>query len=221
MTIGTKPQRHNRRPEWLLPAGLTALVAIPVIAGGWRISQLVRGAVITPDNARFFASPVPVVVHIVCASAYCLLGAFQFVPSIRRRRPRWHRMAGRVLVPCGLGAALAGLWMTLFYPRPADTGDLLELFRLIFGTAMLASIVLGFAAIRRRDIAVHRAWMTRGYAIALGAGTQAFTQAPLILAFGPLDQLTKALTMLAGWLINLGIAEWAIRRGSRRVQTVH
>jgi hypothetical protein len=40
---------------------------------------------------------------------------------------------------------------------------------------MTASIILGFKAIRRRDVAQHRAWMTRAYVLALGAGTQAFT----------------------------------------------
>jgi hypothetical protein len=33
---------------------------------------------------------------------------------------------------------------------------------------MVLSIILGFAAIRRRDIIGHRAWMMRGYAIGLG-----------------------------------------------------
>ena len=55
--------------------------------------------------------------------------------------------------------------MTLFYPRPAGDGELLTGMRLVFGSAMVASIVLGFAAVRRRDIARHRAWMIRGYAI--------------------------------------------------------
>ena len=43
------------------------------------------------------------------------------------------------------------------------------------GSAMLVTIVLAFAAIRRRDIARHRAWMIRSYAIGLVAGTQVFT----------------------------------------------
>ena len=65
--------------------------------------------------------------------------------------------------------------MTLFYAGSTGHGDLLCAFRLLVGSAMAASIVLGLAAIRRRDIAAHRAWMTRAYALALGAGTQAFT----------------------------------------------
>ena len=41
---------------------------------------------------------------------------------------------------------------------------------------MGAFLVLGFTAIRRRDIPAHRAWMIRAYALGLGAGTQAFTE---------------------------------------------
>jgi uncharacterized membrane protein YozB (DUF420 family) len=40
---------------------------------------------------------------------------------------------------------------------------------------MGACVLLGLAAIRRRNIAAHAAWMTRAYALALGVGTQAFT----------------------------------------------
>ncbi|MGW4295846.1 DUF2306 domain-containing protein [Micromonospora chersina] len=90
------------------------LSAVPVIAGAARAAELTGGATVTPDNARFLASPVPVLVHIIGASLYCLLGAFQFAPGFRRRRPGWHRLAGRLLIPCGLGAALSGLWMALF-----------------------------------------------------------------------------------------------------------
>ena len=82
------------------------------------------------------------------------------------------------------GAALSGLWMTHFYPWPDGDGELLYGLRLLFGSAMLLSIVLGVAAIRRRDIVQHGAWMMRGYAIGLGAGTQALTQLPWILIFG-------------------------------------
>jgi hypothetical protein len=201
---------------WRLPAGLALLSTIPVLAGGLRIGQLSTGAQITADNARFFADPVPVVAHIIGVTVFCVLGAFQFSAGFRARWPRWHRIAGRVVAPCGLVAALAGLWMTVFYPRAADVGDLLTGFRLVFGTAMAVSLVLGFAAVMRRDIAGHRAWMTRGYAIGIGAGTQAVTQLPVIVVLGSLNTLTNALMSLGAWLLNLAIAEWFLRRRSRR-----
>ena len=85
--------------------------------------------------------------------------------------------------------------------------------RLVVGSAMTLFIVLGLAAIRRRDIARHRAWMMRGYALGLGAGTQALTHLPWFLFPGIQGELTRALLMGAGWAINLAVAEWIIRRG--------
>ena len=99
---GTFPAALSTRAGWLVPAALILLSAIPLAAGAVRLDELAGGAEITPANARFFAAPLPVVLHIVCASLYCLLGAFQFAPGFRRRRPGWHRAAGRLLVPCGL-----------------------------------------------------------------------------------------------------------------------
>ncbi|MEU1841341.1 DUF2306 domain-containing protein [Micromonospora chersina] len=195
-----------------MPAGLIMLSAVPVIAGAVRTAELTAGATVTPDNARFFASPAPVLVHIVGASLYCLLGAFQFAPGFRRRRPGWHRLAGRVLIPCGLAAALSGVWMALFYPRPPIDHVLVTPMRLVFGTAMFCCIVLGVAAIRRRDIPRHRAWMARGYAIGLGAGTQVLTHLPWMLLAGQPAGVGRALLMLAGWVINLAVVEWALRR---------
>lgn len=195
-------------------AALLALSAIPLGAGAFRLAELAGGAAITPANARFFASPVPVVLHIVCAGVYALLGAFQFAPGFRRRRPGWHRLAGRLLVPCGLLVGLSGLWMTVFYPHPAGDGALLSALRLLFGSAMVASIVLGYVAIRRGDVRRHRAWMLRGYALGLGAGTQALTLATGAALLGPPSELRRALLMGAAWAINLAVAEYAIRKRS-------
>src|SRR6266511_6288489 len=196
---------------WLV-AALLMLSAIPLAAGAFRLTQLAGGAEITPANARFFASPLPVVLHIVGAAAYIILGAFQFAPGFRRRRPGWHRAAGRLLVPCGLLVGLSALWMTLFYPWPAGDGALLYALRLLFGSAMVVSIVLGFVAIRRGDVRRHRARMMRGYALGLGAGTQALTLAAGAVILGPPSELSRALLMGAGWVINLAVAEWAMRK---------
>lgn len=217
--VGQPPPPPTRVPakagsaRWLV-AILLLLSAIPLAAGAFRLTELAGGAAITPANARFFAAPLPVVVHIVSAGGYALLGAFQFAPAFRRRRPGWHRAAGRLLVPGGLLVGLSGLWMTLFYPHPAGSGALLSALRLLFGTAMVGSIIIGFAAIRRGDVRRHRAWMMRGYAIGLGAGTQVLTLLVGEVIAGPPSELNRALLMGAGWVINLAVAEWAIRQQS-------
>lgn len=216
----TRPGARSRRREWLIPASLLVLSAIPVLAGALRLGSLAGGAEITPDNARFFALPLPVVLHIVGATVYCVLGAFQFVPSLRRRHPRYHRLAGRVLVPAGLVAAASGLWMTAVYDLPVADGGLLPVIRWIFGLAMIAALALGMRAILRRDVATHRAWMMRAYAIGLGAGTQVLTALPWMLMAGGLDTTSKTLSMTAGWVLNLAVAEWIIRRAPGRPRTV-
>ncbi|WP_285313761.1 DUF2306 domain-containing protein [Pseudarthrobacter sp. fls2-241-R2A-168] len=206
--------RRRRRPEWLVPAGLILLSLIPVIAGAARLTELTGGAPVTARNARFFDSPAPVVVHIVSVTVYSLLGAFQFVPSLRERRHRWHRMAGRVLLPAGLFAALSGLWMTVFYTLPPSDGALLLVLRLVFGSAMAVSLLLGLRAVLRRDFPQHGAWMTRAYAIGLGAGTQALILIVPELLSSPPGTTMRALLMGAAWVINVAVAEHCIRRRS-------
>jgi hypothetical protein len=201
----------NNRAEWLVPTALIVLSSVPLVAGALRITELTGGAEVTQENARFFASPFPVMLHILSASLYTFLGAFQFVPGFRRQRPSWHRTVGRLLIPSGLIAAFSGLWMTLFYPWSDGDGVLLFGFRLLFGSVMVLSIIFGLTAIQRRDIVGHSAWMIRGYAIGLGAGTQFLTHLPWVIFFGAPDEFPKALLMGAGWVINLTVAEWIIR----------
>jgi len=99
----------SAKSEWFIPSGLVGLSFFPVLAGTFRLVQLGSGSGITPENARFFVTPWPFVLHIISVTIYCVLGAFQFAPGFRRRKPAWHRMAGRIVVPCGLVAALTGL----------------------------------------------------------------------------------------------------------------
>lgn len=204
----------SRTSRWV-PAGLVALATIPVLAGTARLVEILGGPELIPPDGRFAASPAPVVVHVVSVIGYALLGAFQFSPGIRRNHPRWHRRTGRVLVVLGLMVALSALWMTVLFPRKEGTGELLHLFRLLVGSGMAISLILGVAAIRRRDIDRHRAWMTRAYALALGAGTQAFTVGFGEAVFG-VSVVGTDLMMGAAWAINLAVAEWLIRRPSAR-----
>lgn len=208
------------RMAWLIPTGLLTLGLIPILANALRrvaLSMSVGG-----EAAAAAASPlsVPVLLHIVAATAFVLLGAFQFSARLRRGGRSWHRVAGRVLIAVGLLSALSGLWLNVFYTLPAGSGELLFVFRLLASFGMVLSIAFGFAAIRRRDIRSHRAWMIRAVAIGLGAGTQVFTLGFGEAIFGK-TQLSTALLNAAGWAINLAIAELVIRRrpGRRGVPT--
>lgn len=200
------------RTDRLVLIGLLILSAVPAIGGSLRLTELGTGVEIIGDNKRFFADPVPVVSHIIAAILYSILGAFQFLGGFRRRFPKWHKIAGRLLIPAGLIVALSGLWMNHVYPLPELDGELLYAMRLFFGTAMILAIFASIDAIRKRDFIQHGAWMMRAYAIAMAAGTQVFTHLPVIFFPDLLNESTRALSMGAGWVINLIVAEWVIRR---------
>jgi uncharacterized membrane protein len=216
-----KTMISRQKADWLIPAGLIALTLIPMVAGTFRMVEI-GGAKITPENARFLAAPLPFLLHFISALIYFVLGAFQFSSSFRRRNPNWHRAAGRILIPSGLVVALSGLWMTLFYPLANYSpvmfdGPFVYAMRLLVGLGMALSLFLGFAAILRRDIPHHRAWMMRGYALGLGAGTQVLTHIPWFLMPSIQGELARTLCMGAGWAINFAVAEWCISR-ERRVR---
>jgi uncharacterized membrane protein len=207
-----RPEPRPRR-EWPIAAGLLLLALVPALAGAFRITEIASGATETAANARFVQMPLPVVVHIVAALVYATVGAFQFLPRLRRRHNAWHRFAGRyLLVPAGLLVAASGLWMTAFYDTPAIDVRAVAVSRYLVGGLMLAFLVLGVAAVRRHDYTAHGAWMIRAYALALGAGTQVLTSGPPLLLFGEPSELARLVQMDAGWLINVLVAELVIAR---------
>jgi uncharacterized membrane protein len=199
--------------SWKLLTSLLLLSLVPVAAGVVRLVGLASGGVTAPENTRFMASPAPVALHIVSATLFCVLGAFQFDPAIRLRTPFLHRAAGRVVVPCGILAALTGLWMTAGYPIPAELqGDLLYGVRMVVGLSMALAIVVSVRAVLRRRIAQHRAWMVRAYALGQGAGTQVLIMLPVTLIAGEPTFIFRDVLMASAWVLNMVLAEWIIRR---------
>lgn len=119
---------------------------------------------------------------------------------------------GRILIPMGILSSATGLWMNQFNDLPPHDGLILYIERLVFGFLMLLSLVLGYFAIMKRDFINHKSWMMRAYAIGLGAGTQVLTNMPWMLLVGEPNVPIRAFLMGAGWVINLAIAEYIIRR---------
>lgn len=204
---------QKKKSDWTVPIWLLVLTLIPAAAGITHLIAVASGAEITPENARFFSSPTPFVLHVVSVTFYCIFGAFQFSPGIRKRNLAWHRITGRLLIPFGITSALTGLWMTLYYPLPfQQQGPPLLYFRVFVAVAMTTCLVLGFTTMLKRKISDHSAWMIRAYALGQGAGTQVITLLPYMLLIGTPPQLTRDLLMILAWVINICVAEWIIRK---------
>ncbi len=209
------------KSEWFTIVGLIALCLIPVFAGIFRLLELSGGAEVLPNNPRVIANPLPVILHILGVVIYCILGAFQFLPSIQQQKPKWHKYSGRLVFVAGIISALTGLWMAHFYEFPHQLqGGLLYLVRILLGSAMFLFLLLGLSAILKRNISLHYSWMIRAYAIGLGASTQALILLPFSLVSGEPLGLTRDILMTFSWVINIIIAELIIKRKlSRRSST--
>ena len=203
-------ERQRPKSGWLAITGLLLLGALPVIGGVFRLGEVSSGSAINLP----WTSTVAIVAHIVAMSVFCLLGAFQFSPALRGRRG-WHRTAGRILIPAGFIAALASMWLAVFFNGPAEEFAL-AMVRLVFAVPMIIFLVMAVIAITRRDFTAHGAWMTRAFAIAVTGGTQALVIILWSIPFGEVDTSGETWLVGAGFVINSVVAELLILRRSRR-----
>ncbi|MBX3221869.1 MAG: DUF2306 domain-containing protein [Labilithrix sp.] len=214
--MATAREAPSRAFEGWIPLGLVCLGAFPAFAGVVRLASFAQGGPTLPDAERFASHPGALAVHVAAGLLYTLLGAIQFAPALRRRRPALHRIAGRIVAPAGLAAGLSGLWTMLAYPASPTAGLPIHAMRVVAAASMITFLVAGLAALTRRDFRAHGAWMTRAYAIGIAGGTQALMLAPLTLLFGVDTEATFTVGMALGWLVNLGAAERIVRRRRSR-----
>ena len=200
-----------KKSEWFLLIGLLVITIIPCVTGALRLVEINTSVALLPVNPRIELLPIPAVFHIFSSIIYCIVGAFQLLPSIRRHFLKWHRLAGRLLVVAGIISAVSGLWMTHYYPLPQELqGNLLYFVRIIVGSLMVVYIVLGLSAVLNRKISQHSAWMIRAYALGLGAGMQALVVIPWSLTVGEPSGFTLDILMTLAWGINIAVGEWFI-----------
>lgn len=156
-------------------------------------------------------------IHVGTGSLALLIGPAQFARKLRSRAPRVHRLVGRAYLASVAVGAVSALLIVPF----SRAG-----FVALFGFGMLSLLWLGtgaraLAAIRRRDIASHQAWMMRNYALTFAAPTLRLWLAALITVqmfavpgtdLGAAYTNAYAAVPFLCWIPNLVVAEWLIRR---------
>jgi len=202
-----------KNTEWFILIGLLFLSFVPSVGGTLRVIEMSTNSSFLPENPRLDETHVPMVFHIIGSVLFCILGIFQFLPTIRKAYPRWHRFLGRVFVVAGITAAVTGLWMTHFYDFSQQLqGELLYGVRIAVGFSMLASILWGLSGAINKNFITHQAWMIRAYALGQGAGMQVLTGILWSIFAQDATGFTRDLLMTASWVINIMIAEWVIRK---------
>ena len=151
--------------------------------------------------------------HVVPAFLFVLLASIQLMPSIRRRYPVIHRWNGRLFVLLGISIGLSGLAMAVIMPF----GGMLESIGTVFiAGAFLFSLFMGVYHIRGKNIAAHRAWMTRMLAIGFSPITMRFFFTGFLYLSDIPARDVFALCMLFGVIVNLAAVEWWMKRGATR-----
>jgi uncharacterized membrane protein len=183
-----EPGRPIVRALW------TIVVFLSLIAVTVAIRRLVFLAAPSPPPARFSDSAAMdagfarhaalTIAHIIPGLLFILLGPFQFVRALRQRRLGLHRWMGRIATGAGMTIGGTALVMS---PRMAIGGANETAATVVFATLFLYALARGYGSIRRGQIAVHREWMIRAYAIGLAVATVR----PIVGMFFATSRLTR------------------------------
>ncbi|PSK93724.1 putative membrane protein [Murinocardiopsis flavida] len=151
-----------------------------------------------------------VTAHALPGSLLLLLGPAQFVPALRSRYPKVHRVVGRVYMVSVVLAAVAAVLSATF----SMSGISAQVAFYLLAAAWVYSLVKAFLAIRRGQVRLHRVWMIRNYALSFAA--------VLLRAFLGIGLAVRAqfawpefadIYTTAVWasiLVSAGVAEWFI-----------
>jgi uncharacterized membrane protein len=202
MTNVASGSRLSRRVGWALMA--VSAVAIVLIA-------VPRYLTFDPDNSQIPMNPayaahiVVLCLHAITGGLALLIGPFQFLASVRRKRPALHRALGRTYLVSVLVGGVLAFFSALF----STSGLVAQVGLLILAAAWLYSAVRAYLAIRARQIQLHRIWMIRNYALTFAA-----VMLRVILLGGMLFPVSFSelypISVWAGWTVPLLVAEWFI-----------
>ncbi|MBB4659596.1 DUF2306 domain-containing protein [Parvularcula dongshanensis] len=153
---------------------------------------------------NYEARKVTFVTHALAGGMALMIGPWQFRGPTRSA---CHRFRGRAYV-----AAIAVAWLaSLPIAVTAETGSVAALGFLCLGLAWITTTMLGFAAARRGEIAEHRRWMVRSYALAFSAVTLRLYLAGALGA-GVAFSTAYPIIAWACWVPNLLLADAWLRR---------
>src|SRR5262249_21906684 len=128
-------------------------------------TQLAGASPFASLDVHFDAKAGMTLIHIVPSLAFVLLVPLQFVSPLRPRHPLFHRWIGRVLICLGIVAGISAVRLSVH-----PVGGIVEgTATTLYGCFFLLSLSRAWWHIRNRRVELHREWVIRMVAIALGA----------------------------------------------------
>ena len=186
------------RVGWLVMVTVASLVSLA------STRYLAGGALMIPPPLKpnFLGHPAAFYIHISAATTALLIGPWQFLGAFRRSHTQVHRLMGAIYVTACLVGGLAALPIAV----GSNGGPVAAAGFLTLAVLWLWTTGRAVAAILSGDVAAHRRWMVRSFALTL-AGVTLRLYLPLAL-LGPLAFSTAydGIAWLC-WLPNLLVAD--------------
>lgn len=197
---------------WMAARGRTLLKSIMIFLGSLVALASYRylfGSAGVPETIlanRYFHGWV--LVHATSSATALLLGPLQFMTSLRQNRPLVHRSIGAIYVSACLAGGLSALPLAIgTVTGPVATAGFVAL-----GAIWMATTAVAVTSILSGNVAAHRRWMVRSFALTLAAVTlrlYLFVAGVLHIDFF----LAYPVIAWACWLPNILLVEWYLRSG--------
>lgn len=207
--------------KWVAPV-LWLVGALAIYSAIDRM-QITFGALITgvmPGNAadmHYVKHALLISFHIIPGLLFLVLGPLQFIASVRKRWPKFHRVSGRIFILSGYITAVSAIAINIVFPPFGGLFKSIAVY--VFSIAQIVTLTIALQSILRRNIARHRVWMIRAFAIGLAISTMRIFFIPAYLLYGVPSDFTVGLGMWIGFLVNIAVAEIILWR-ERKVRRV-
>lgn len=152
-------------------------------------------------------------VHVYSAIFVLLAGFFQFNRTLLKKFPVTHRNIGKFYVFTVLFlSAPSGLFIGFF----ANGGIYSKVSFVSLSILWFYFTTKGFTAVKNKNIAKHRAFMLRSFALTFSAITLRFWKIILVHLFHPAPMDVYQIIAWLGWVPNLLIVEYYIYNQSKK-----
>jgi uncharacterized membrane protein len=205
----------SKRIAW----GVMTLLAFAIVLYALRYFSLNPDVFFPQQRNIYLAHQTGIIAHIAGGVLALGLGPFQFLQKLRARWPKSHRWMGRLYLLGILLGGTAGLYISFY----AFAGLAASLGFAALALSWLATGFMAYRTIRSGDIATHRQWMIRNFALTFAAVTLRLWMMPLIMFFG--SETGYEIVAWVCWVPNLIVAEgiiqgWFHRRAARELAQV-
>lgn len=164
---------------------------------------------------RYDLYPITTFLHLIPALMFMLLLGFQLSRSLREKRPKLHRINGRLLSLLAVSFALSGIIIGIQFPFGGMTERITSsLLTIMF----LYSLYKGVSYARGQNFKQHRLWMLRMVAISFTPITMRLIMIPI--GFLQLVEMTSifGLLMTISSVINLIVLELFILKKTTEIK---